>query len=361
MAAAKEVIVVGAGIVGASIAWHLARAGAAVTVIEAGQPGGVATPCSFGWINASWGNPHAYFRLRLRAMAEWSRLKGDLPELPLTWSGGLLWDMPAAGLKAYAEEHRAWGYGSIRMVERAEIARIEPNLAKPPKLAVYVAEEGVAEPAPTARLLARGAQRRGARLMVGVTATAIARRNGRSVVETASGPVEADTVVIAAGTATQKLAATAGVDVPLKHSPGLLAHSMPYRRALNGLVLGDKAHIRQSEEGRLVAGADFGGTEIGDDAQAAAAQTFADMQAMLRGGEDLEPDFHAIGYRAMPLDEFPVIGAAGDGVYIAVMHSGVTLAAAVGLFATQEILAGKLEPLLAPYRPDRFAEIGGGP
>ncbi|MDA4630152.1 FAD-dependent oxidoreductase, partial [Escherichia coli] len=73
MAKQKHVIVVGAGIIGASIAWHLARQGAAVTVV-AEQSGGVATPASFAWINASWGNPEFYFRFRRYAMEGWQRL-----------------------------------------------------------------------------------------------------------------------------------------------------------------------------------------------------------------------------------------------------------------------------------------------
>ena len=53
----KRVIVVGSGIIGASVAYHLAKAGAKVTVLEAGEPGGLATRNSWAWINASWGNP----------------------------------------------------------------------------------------------------------------------------------------------------------------------------------------------------------------------------------------------------------------------------------------------------------------
>ena len=68
MAAKQRVIVAGAGIIGASIAWHLTRDGADVTVI-AEDTGGVATPNSFAWINASWGNPEFYFRFRRRSMA----------------------------------------------------------------------------------------------------------------------------------------------------------------------------------------------------------------------------------------------------------------------------------------------------
>ncbi|TIX18206.1 MAG: FAD-binding oxidoreductase, partial [Mesorhizobium sp.] len=127
MSSAKEVIVIGAGIIGASIAWHLTGAGARVTVISDSGAGGVATPNSFAWINASWGNPETYFRLRRRAMAEWTRLAKDLPGLPLAWCGGLCWDMPADELEAYAAEHSSWGYG-IERVGRDRVARIEPNL-----------------------------------------------------------------------------------------------------------------------------------------------------------------------------------------------------------------------------------------
>ena len=112
MATSPHVLVVGAGIIGASIAWHLRAAGARVTVVEAGAGGGVATPNSFAWINASWGNPEPYFRLRIRAMAEWRWLAAAVPAIPLAWTGGLCWDLPPARLEAYAREHGAWATAS---------------------------------------------------------------------------------------------------------------------------------------------------------------------------------------------------------------------------------------------------------
>ena len=105
---AKRVIVIGSGIIGASAAYHLARAGAEVTVLEAGEPGGVATRASWAWINASWGNPEPYFRLRMRSMAEWRRLQGEVPDVGLDWCGGVIWDLPEPELAAYAEERAAW-------------------------------------------------------------------------------------------------------------------------------------------------------------------------------------------------------------------------------------------------------------
>ena len=54
------------------------------------------------------------------------------------------------------------------------------------------------------------------------------------------------------------------------------------------------------------------------------------MQALVKGGDRLEMDFHSVGYRPTPGDEFPIISAAPGvgGLYIAVMHSGITLAPA---------------------------------
>ena len=76
--AKTEIIVVGAGIVGASIAWHLACGGARVTIVADSEPGGVATPNSFSWINSNPRFPRSYFELRFRSMAEWRRLASEM-------------------------------------------------------------------------------------------------------------------------------------------------------------------------------------------------------------------------------------------------------------------------------------------
>ncbi|TPK65233.1 FAD-binding oxidoreductase [Mesorhizobium sp. B2-4-15] len=357
MAAAKQVIVIGAGIIGASIAWHLTKSGARVTVIADSAAGGVATPNSFAWINASWGNPEPYFRLRTRAMAEWTRLAQDLPGLPLNWCGGLCWDLSAADLETYAEEHSSWGYG-IERVDRAAAARIEPNLTELPDFALHVAQEGVAEPVATTKALLADAERRGARILTS-TVTALVQSNGRITgVDTSHGLIAADEVVIAAGVGSPDIAATAGISLPIETPPGLIVHSRPYKKLLNGLVLAGRLHMRQTAEGRIIAGSDFGGADPGVDAEVTARELFAVMKAMLRDSEGLELDFHTVGYRPTPIDGFPIIGRAEgmDGLYVAVTHSGITLAPAVGLFASQEILGGERDPLLAPYGLGRFAQ-----
>ena len=199
--AQKHIIVVGAGIIGASIAWHLVRAGARVTILEAGSPGGVATPASFAWINASWGNPEVYFRLRSRSMREWTRLAEDVPGIQLDWAGGLCWDLPSDELDAYLAQHGSWGY-DIRPVGRDEAARIEPALANPPDHALHVREEGAVEPAGAAHALIADAVTRGALLRTGRAVARLERSGGGMAAVLDGERIAADDVVLAAGTAT---------------------------------------------------------------------------------------------------------------------------------------------------------------
>jgi glycine/D-amino acid oxidase-like deaminating enzyme len=74
----QQVIVIGAGIIGASIAYQLAKAGAAVTVLDAGGPAGQASGASFGWINASFYVDPDHFALRLAGIEAHERLARSL-------------------------------------------------------------------------------------------------------------------------------------------------------------------------------------------------------------------------------------------------------------------------------------------
>ncbi len=283
-----EIVVVGGGIIGASIAWHLVSAGARVTVVDRGPGGGEATADSFGWINASWGNPEVYFQLRTRSMAEWRRLADALPGLQLSWDGGLCWDLPRPELEEYAREHASWGY-DIQPVSRSGVAELEPSLADPPDFALRAAAEGAVEPLAAAKALLADAERRGAQLRTNTSVTSLVT-NGSAVtgVDTDTGVVAADQVVIAAGAATSALAASVGCVVPLTTPPGLLVHSRPYPKLLNGLVIAPRLHMRQSADGCIIAGSDFGGADPGLDPEATARKLFAAAKEMLLDAEGLE-------------------------------------------------------------------------
>ena len=90
---ANRIVVVGAGIIGASIAYHLVKRGAKVVIVDAVRPGAGATEKSFGWINATFSKrPQAYFDLNQVGLAGWRRLETELGgELKVQWGGSVAW------------------------------------------------------------------------------------------------------------------------------------------------------------------------------------------------------------------------------------------------------------------------------
>lgn len=348
----KSVIVVGAGIIGASIAHHLVRQGCAVTVVDAEGVGGIATRRSFAWINASWGNPEFYVRFRLRAMAEWRVLANEVPNVGVDFCGGLIWDLPPDRLEAFANEHSGWGYG-IRRVDADGARAVEPSLKSPPAFALHVAEEAMVEPEIAAEALLDAAGLTPLRR----TVTRLTTKSGRVTgVATADGDIHADEVVLAAGAQTAELARSAGVEIAMDAPAGLIAHStvLP-KRILKGLVMSPELHVRQTRAGRLIVGSDFAGSDPGDRGQEVAEDLIAQTKAILSGTDGMALDFFAVGHRPTPADGYPVIGRpkAADGLYVAVMHSGVTLAPLVGLLAAREIATGDRDADLAPFALDR--------
>jgi glycine/D-amino acid oxidase-like deaminating enzyme len=352
---APRIVVVGAGIVGASIAYHLARRGAAVTVLDRGRPAGEATEKSFAWINATYGNPEPYFRLRFLSMQEYRRLEDELRgTLGVVWRGCLIWDLADHELEDFARRHAAWGY-DVRLVGRAEIAALEPNLIGPPARAAHAAGDGTLEPAAATRALLAAAEELGAAIRLDTEVVDLTTAAGGVRIETGADAIDADFGVLAAGVGTVGLCARLGFELPMQPTPGLLVHSKPVGPLLRHAIEAPGLHMKQ-ERGRIVAGEDFGGGAAPNDLDAEGQRLISLVKQHVRGADDLVMERVTVGMRPMPEDGMPVVGFAPDvpGVYLATMHSGITLAPVVGRFAAMEILDGARIELLAPYRPERF-------
>ena len=356
--AKKHCIVIGSGILGASVAWYLTQTGADVTIFEAEQAGGRATRDSWAWINASWGNPEPYFRLRQRSMYEWQNLTQQLPAVRLDRCGGLIWDLPPDQLEAFAQEHGSWGY-ELERVDSARALQIEPGIKQPPAFALYMPQEGKVEPLEAALALLADAQKSGARLHVHTPVTSLLHSGGCVTgVRTRDAVLVADEVVIAAGIGSVALLQGLGMHYNTTAPPGLLVHTKPTRPLLKTLLMTPELHVRQTAEGRLVAGADFVGNMDGTPPDAQAANLLNKIKARVAGSEDLEMDFYSVGLRPTPGDGFPMVGRPKNtkGLYLVLSHSGITLAPALGLFAIQELIEGVRDPLLEKYHPDRLLQ-----
>lgn len=344
-----DVAVIGSGILGAAAAWYLAQGAARVTVYDAQDtPGGLATPASFAWINASWGNTPAYRALRVASMADWRALGARVPGAAPDWCGGLLWDLPAGDLRAFAAEGAAQGY-ALHPVDAAGARALEPALASPPPFALHAPFEGMVEPAAAARALIAAS---GARVVTGCAVT-LDQAGGRVALRGPDGPLRHDAVVLAAGIATPALLAGLGLTLPMTAPQGMLAWTTPAPRLLRGLVMTPEAHLRQTPGGQIVIGADFAGG--GDAGRAAAEALVARARAALTGAEGVRLEGTTLAQRPTPGDGFPAVGPLGPaGLHVILTHSGVTLAAGLGRATAAAVLRGEDAPLLSPFRPTRF-------
>ncbi|MBV8913505.1 MAG: FAD-binding oxidoreductase, partial [Acetobacteraceae bacterium] len=122
-----KVVVIGAGVVGSSIGYRLAEAGAAVTVLDAGRVGGGTSACSFAWTNSHRGDvPVEYHALRVASMRLYPELQrqfGDAPWFHQT--GNVEWGRP--GLEENVRNLQGRGYRA-EWIGRERLLELEPGV-----------------------------------------------------------------------------------------------------------------------------------------------------------------------------------------------------------------------------------------
>ncbi|MEW2393445.1 FAD-dependent oxidoreductase [Streptomyces venezuelae] len=340
----SDVVVVGAGIVGASVAYHLAGRGVPVTLVERGAgPAGGVTGESFGWVSGvGGGSPGGARDLREYVLADYRRLGDELPGLAgvVRRSGSLNW-----GGGPVDREVRV-GAGQVR-VGRDEIADLEPNLRDPPDQAVHLPDDlGVDVPAMT-RALVDAARARGATVLYGTGVTSLRMSCGRvDGVLTSAGFHAAESVVLAAGTDVARLCAALPVDLPVAASPATLVRVSALPGLVRTIVVRPDFEVREVREGELLLPLSHEGGRVGASEQAAYGALRRLRDAFRGGGR-----CRMLGYRAVcrPIPACgPLVGYAtrDRSVYVAVMHSGVTFAPTVGRLVTDELVTGRAVPEL---------------
>ena len=273
-------VVVGAGIVGASVAYHAARDGASVVLVDRSTPAAGVTGESFAWIRGE----------------DWARLEREVAEVSVSWSGSLEW----------GEDTEPPGPGD-RLVDADEIARLEPNLRTPPPRAVYRPGDGAVDPVAATEALVEAARGHGAEIRLG------------EEVETASDFLPARTVVLAAGVGTVALCAALGVELPVAASPARLLRFSGPPGLVRTVVSTPDLDVRQTADGMVL-------VAVAADAQPPR------LEDSFTGAEELRLVDDRVGMRPMPADGQPIVGPlpSHPGGYLAVMHSAVRLAPEVG-------------------------------
>ncbi len=354
----SRILILGAGLIGAGLAYELSCRRARVTVIEAALPAGGASGRSFGWINASFSLNPAHFRARLAAMALHRRWQGDLGFDGYRAQGCLWWEETGAAFDALARDLSGQGY-PLREVSRAGIVQREPALRRPPPRALLFDAEASVDAADLTRHLLAAACARGAEVLQGCGAARVIHGpGGVSGVGTLQGLIAADQVILATGTGTPATLGDAGIGFAMLHRPGAILRTRPVALRINHILASPKQELRQDATGAIVAPAAELHQQSAEETlgrpDRMAQATLARLADLL--GQELQFDSLTLAQRPVPGDGLPCVGAVPGvpGLYMAVLHSGVTLAPLVAASLARQVLGRAPLSELAGFSPDRL-------
>ncbi|WP_214414534.1 NAD(P)/FAD-dependent oxidoreductase [Sphaerisporangium fuscum] len=371
-----DVVVIGAGVVGAACAYFAARAGLSVTVVDRGPVASGTTGAGEGNILVSDKEPGPELELALLSNRLWRELAG-LGGFEFEPKGGLVvaeTDEVLRTLTTLAEAQSARGV-EYAPVDHGRLPDYEPHLTRDLAGGVFYPQDSQVQPMlAAARLLE---QAPGVRLRTGVTVTGFLREGDRVTgVRTDRGDIPAGAVVNASGTWGGEVAALAGLDLPILPRRGFILVTEPLAAPLvrhkvyTAAYVTDVASDNEGlETSAVVEGTPSGTVLIGASRERVGFDRTVSipvLEALARQAVTLFPvlaDRRVIrtycGFRPYCPDHLPVIG--GDprapGLYHACGHegAGIGLAPATGHLIAG-LLTGKAPELdLSPFRPERFA------
>jgi glycine oxidase len=361
-----DVIIVGGGVIGCSIAYHLAQAGARVTVFERGEIGGEASGAACGLLlgpeELLGQGPLASLCLASEplfpALAETLRQETGI-DIEYQRSGLLcvaLSDEEAGGLREIVDQ----AHGLLEWVDPGALRVLEPRLA-PARGAFYFPSLHQVNAGHFTQALAQAGEHRGVVLRRGVAVTSLLmNRSHVTGVRSREGRSTAGHVVLAAGPWTTAFGRQFGVPLPVRPVRGqmLAFASSPTR---NIVVRGDDSLLIPKPNSFLFVGT--AREEVGL-RKNTTVKVLADLRkratALVPSLSYTEVASTWAGLRPFSPDELPILGPVPgwEGVSVASGHSrkGIKLAPITGRLIAQQLTRGKTEiPLKPSFAPDRFA------
>lgn len=367
-----RICVIGAGVLGLTIAYELSARGHDVVVLEKDSPFAGASHRSFAWINANNKQPASYHRLNELGVEEHIRFQEEFPSdaVWLSMSGNILADFSEHRTTTY--EHRMKqarndGYPAERL-DRDSLVKSEPAIVWPEDLdgAVFFPKEGYLDNDILARELLTALKAQGVEIQQ-ATVKRVDSSAAQVTVTHDQGVENFDQIVIAAGAGSRELGENSGFQIPVADPsiPSARTHSMLGLTGVTDIVLShvvisNRINVRPRHDGRMWVQVPYVEDRVEEGESAELLQEVGVvMEAELKKlfGADVAVEDVIFSARSFPEDGVSIMGYVDpkQRVYAAVTHSGMTLAA---LFArlTAEELTGEQSPMLADFRPSRFGD-----
>ena len=375
VALSREIVVIGAGIVGCAVACELTRRGASVTVVDDRAPGMGATQASAGilapFIEARHEGP--LLELTARSLGLFDEFisqvrtdSGSIVHYQRTGTLDVAMDGDAlAGLRTACDRLAASRIHG-ELLDAAAVRRAEPQLSSSALGGLLIPTHGFVAAAELTNALAASARRRGATFVGGGRVTRVRRDGGGLELHTSRNerPLRADAVVLAAGSWAGDIQID-GVEhkLPVRPVRGQLLHvQWPDDRRLQRVLWSERCYVVPWPDGTVLVGATE--EEAGFDERT----TLAGVRDLVDGVCDLLP--HAwtasllaarVGLRPATPDQVPIIGWSQvvPNLMYATGHyrNGILLAPLTAELVASAVVDGRSDAMLELTRPQRFGEI----
>jgi hydrogen cyanide synthase HcnC len=361
-----DVAVIGGGLLGAALAWGLARAGERVAVLDEGDVAYRASRGNFAlvWVQSKGLGMPEYAAWTRRSSDHWSNFARLLKEetgLDVCFErpGGfhLCLSEPefisrANMLMRLHNQPRMVNH-PYEMLEQSALRKMLPQIGPEVVGGSYCPLDGHCNSLRLLRALHTGLQARGATYLANHAVERIEPRAGEFRLATAHGDVTAGKIVLAAGNGNARLGPMVGLSVPVRPQRGQIVVTERVRPFLSYPI----ATIRQTDEGGVLLGdsVEEAGWDdaVGSGVIAAIASRATRIFPLLK---HLNVVRSWAALRVMTPDGFPIYDRSTDfpGAFVATCHSGVTLAAIHALELAPMIAAGRFHADLDVFSARRF-------
>ncbi|MCR8980480.1 glycine oxidase ThiO [Brevibacillus laterosporus] len=363
-----DLIVIGGGIIGLSIATELANVGMAVTLIEQGVFGGEASVAAAGMLAPlkEFTKPGPLLDMGIRSLQMYENWVLELKEATgidcqLSTAGILtvaMTDMEEEWLQERYQWQKSEGY-DIQLLSTEEVQEREPHLSKMVRQAIYSPHEADINNRLLLKALVIQAEKRNVHLLQNTTVIGL-KHAGKKItgVVTDKGEMEADHVIVASGAWTADILHQVGVDVPVYPVRGQIAAVDSIHLPLSHVVFGKNGYLVPKQDRRIIVGAteDLAGFDR--------SSTVYGVSTVLKGALSIVPAISEApflqawaGLRPATADGCPILGPVPDwtGLTLACGHyrNGILLAPLTAKLIAEYVSSDETEHMSA-FLPDRF-------
>lgn len=354
-----DVIVIGSGVIGSSIAYHLSESkNHEILLIDKDFPLSGTSGSTQAWVWVHSKVPSWYGELSMFSAELYPFLEKKIGDVEYKRTGGI------APFFNEAEREKAWRLVEqqaevgidIEVLTRDEVLEKEPSLSSNVAGATFSKLDGNVNPFRLVELYVKAAKRNGVQCSFYNQVIDIEKSGDIFRLETYKGVFRAKKVIMAGGPWSKDLGSMLGVEMPVKQVRGQILVTEPLQPFLKYTIGG----IRQADNGEVLIG--YSKEEVGYDRRS----TLDVIQQTAKMATDFVPALAKAnvvrtfsGIRVMPKDGFPIIGEIPnmDGAYVAVMHSGITLSPLVGTLMTELLTDGETSIDLTRYSLARFEGV----